>query len=347
MAVSVRDAGVSRDGQEIKYIEITGPAGMKMECTNFGCIITKLFVPDRDGKLVDVVLGFDEMEDYFTRSPKCGALIGRYANRIDKSSFELNGKTYELDPSHDGYTIHGGPNGFDKHVFSFEQTGPSEVTFKRTSPDGEAGFPGTMDLAAVYTLTGDNALELKYVMQSDKDTAANITNHSYFNLSGAGEGDILDHVVTIASDSFCEADERAVPTGRMLSVEGTPMDFRSPHKAGERIEDSFEQLSQFNGYDHNYALGEEKIAASAWSPKTGILMEVETTMPGVQFFTANGMNLENAKDGKTYGKRAGLCFETQFYPDSPHHPEFPSCVLPAGEKVEQTTVYRFSVRDSE
>lgn len=344
MSVQVSSPQKHADG-EIVFFDIEGPTGLRMQMTNYGGVITRLYVPDRSGELVDVVLGFDTIEDYCTRSPKCGALVGRFANRIDGSAFDLNGQHFELEPSRDGYTIHGGPHGFDKQIFDWEITGDASVTLYRKSPDGEAGFPGNLDLWAAYTLTDDNALELRYKMCSDADTIVNITNHSYFNLSGAGSGDVSDHVVSIVSDAFCEADARGVPTGVMLDVEGTPMDFRKPHAVGETVDIDYPQLSQFHGYDHNYALTESGIIASAWSPRTGIRMDVETTMPAVQFYTSNGMQIENAKSGCTYGPRAGLCFETQYYPDSPHHSNFPSSVLAAGEQVEHVTTYTFSIED--
>lgn len=347
MSVQISEPKAVRDGKDIVFFDVEGPTGLRMRMTNYGGVIIKLLVPDRDGRPVDVVLGFDEMGDYFTRSPKCGALIGRFANRIDTSSFDLNGEHYELEPSRDGYTIHGGPNGFDRRVMDWEVTGDAAVTLTLVSEDGDAGFPGKLTLKATYALTDENALELKYEMQSDKDTYVNITNHSYFNLSGAGEGDVNDHTVMIDADTVLEGDSRCVPTGVMLSVAGTPMDFRTPHIVGQTADADYEQLSQFGGYDHSYALnGSGAVCASAWSPKTGIKMEVETTMPAVQFYTSNGMDIKSAKDGKDYGKRAGLCFETQFHPDSPHHPEFPSSLLRKGEEVTQVTTYRFSVEDA-
>ena len=345
MSVKVTDTGVERDGQQIVMVSIDGPGDLQMECTNYGCTITKLLVPDRQGRLIDVVLGFDHLDDYFTRSPKCGAIVGRYANRIDKSAFELGGKTYRLEPSRDGYTIHGGPHGFDKRVFIWEKTGENSICFTLNSADGDGGFPGALQLKNTYTLTNEPALEIVYEMECDADTIVNITNHSYFNLSGAGSNDIEDHVVMIAADVFCEADGRGVPTGALLEVEGTPMDFRRPHAVKDSVDAPFKQLAQFGGYDHSYQLSGKELAASAWSPVTGIRMDVRTTMPAVQFYTSNGMSIENAKDGKSYGKRAGLCFETQFHPDSPHHANFPSCVLPRDERIVQKTVYAFSVTD--
>lgn len=344
MSVQVTEPVATRGGKDIVFFNIEGPTGLRMQMTNYGGVIIKLLTADKDGQMVDVVLGFDSIDDYFTRSPKCGALIGRYANRIDDSSFDLNGVHYALEPSRDGYTIHGGPHGFDKAVFDWEIMDDASVKLSITSPDGEAGFPGTLMLEATYRLTTDNALDLSYVMRADAETPVNITNHSYFNLSGAGNGSIEDHIVMIDSDMFCEADQRGVPTGTMLSVEETPMDFRTPRRVGEVVESEFQQLRQFDGYDHSYELGDNVISASAWSPVTGIRMDVITTMPAVQFYTSNGMNIENAKGGKRYAKRAGLCFETQFHPDSPNHPNFPSSILPQNKWIEQTTRYKFSVQ---
>lgn len=346
MSVQVSSPAAQRGGKDIVFFDIVGPTGLRMQMTNYGGVITKLFTADKNGQMVDVVLGFDTIDDYFTRSPKCGALIGRYANRIDTSSFDLHGAHYELEPSRDGYTIHGGPNGFDKTVFDWEITSDAAVQLSTVSPDGAAGFPGTLSLEATYMLTTDNALELTYSMRSDADTPVNITNHSYFNLSGAGNGSVEDHVVMIDADTFCESDSRGVPTGVMLSVSQTPMDFRQPRTVGSAVEADYAQLRQFDGFDHSYALGNEVISASAWSPVTGIRLDVITTLPAVQFYTSNGMHIENAKDGRTYDKRAGLCFETQFHPDSPHHPNFPSSILPKDKWIMQTTRYKFLVQET-
>lgn len=347
MSVEVKNTGKRKDGVDIVSVTIENNQGMRLECLNLGCIITKLIVPDRNGNMTDVVLGFDDIEDYTTRSPKCGALVGRFANRINGSSFELDGTAYRLEPSRDGYTIHGGPNGYDKRVFAWEQSGENSVTFTLNSPDGDQGFPGALQLRTTYTLTDPWVLHIQYEMICDADTVVNITNHSYFNLSGAGRGDVTDHVVYIASEAFCEADSRGVPTGVMLEVEGTPMDFRAPHAIGQTVDESYPQLSQFGGYDHSFQLSapDGSVAASAWSPVTGIRMDVTTSMPAVQFYTSNGMHIDNAKDGQFYGRRAGLCFETQYHPDSPNHSQFPSCVLHKDEKMVQQTAYAFSVSD--
>lgn len=342
MSVEVIRTETKRDGKEIVLFDISVPE-MEMRLTNYGGIITLLKVPDRDGNLVDVVLGFDELEDYFTRSPYFGALVGRYANRIKGGTFELDGERYQIPVRPNGNALHGGDVGFDKKVMDWEVTGESSVRLFYESPDGEQGFPGTLRLQTDYVLTPEHDLKISYKAQTDKDTVVNLTNHSYFNLSGGG--DVLDHEVRINADSFTEVDSTGIPTGRLLEVEGTPLDFREAHTIGERVGDSYEQLSQFGGYDHNYVLNDSSWAAEAYSPSTGILMKAVTTLPGLQFYTSGTLGpIENAKGGADYGKFGALCFETQFYPDSPNHANFPSAVLRTGETYEQETIYSFSVR---
>lgn len=340
MAVEVTKSGVVRDGKEIVFFDLSVP-GMKARVMNYGGIIMRVEVPDRDGKLTDVVLGFDKLEDYFTRSPYFGALVGRYANRIAGASFTLDGIQYNLPANSHGNTIHGGEKGFDKRVMDWEVTGESSVRFTYVSPDMEEGFPGNLTLHAEYTLTDDHALHLTYTATTDKPTVVSITNHSYFNLSG--EGDVLDQDVTIAAEEFTEVSDKGIPTGRLLSVEGTPMDFRQSHKVGERYQDPYTQLAQLGGYDHNYVITTEDWVASAYSPRTGIKMQVKTNMPGMQFYMACNLRpTDHAKGDNSYGKFGALCFETQYYPDSPNHPEFPSPVLRPGEEMRAWTVYKFS-----
>lgn len=340
MAVQVTSADIRKDGRDICFFDISVP-DMEMRLTNYGGIIMKLLVPDRDGNMVDVELGFDALEDYFTKSPYFGALIGRYANRIGGGRFEIDGTVYTLPVNSHGNTLHGGGNGFDKKVMDWEVVGENAVRLFYTSPDGENGFPGTLKLETTYALTDDHDLRITYRAETDKDTVVNLTNHSYFNLSGGG--DILDHEVRINAERFTEVRPDAVPTGRLLDVEGTPLDFRERHAVGERIGEDYEQLRQLGGYDHNYELAGPEWCAEAWSPKTGILMRVVTTMPGVQFYSACNMGpIEHGKNDAVYEKFGALCFETQFYPDAPNHPAFPSALLRAGEVYEQETVFSFS-----
>ncbi|MBD5559473.1 MAG: galactose mutarotase [Clostridia bacterium] len=339
MSVEVIRTGQHRDGRDIVLFDIEVP-GMEMRMTNYGGIIMLLKVPDRNGELVDVVLGFDELEDYFTRSPYFGALVGRYANRIREGRFVLDGKSYQVPVNASGNALHGGLTGFDKKVMNWEVTGESSVRLTYVSPDGEEGFPGELRLEAEYALTPEHDLLLRYRAVTDQDTVVNLTNHSYFNLSGSG--DILGHEVRINADQFTEVDGKGIPTGTLLDVAGTPMDFRERHTVGERIDSDYPQLAQFRGYDHNYALNGGEWAAEAYSPKTGILMKVRTTLPGMQFYASCTLGpLENAKGGARYDHYGAVCFETQFYPDSPNHENFPSAVLRAGETYEQETVYSF------
>lgn len=340
MSVEVIRTDKRKDGKEIVLFDVSVP-GMEMRLTNYGGIITLLKVPDRDGRLVDVVLGFDELEDYFTRSPYFGALVGRYANRIKDGVFELDGERFQIPAFDHGNALHGGGEGFDKKVMDWEVTGESSVRLFYESPDGEEGFPGTLRLQADYALTPEHDLKLTYRATTDRDTVINITNHSYFNLSG--EGSALDHEVRINADQFTEVDGEAIPTGRLLDVEGTPLDFRARHAVGERIHDPYGQLAQFGGYDHNFVLSDSAWAAEVYSPKTGILMKVTTTLPGMQFYASCSLGpIEHAKGDASYGKYDALCFETQYYPDAPNHADFPSAVLRTGETYEQETIYSFS-----
>ena len=342
MSVEVVRTGVEREGREIVFFDVSVPQ-MEMRLTNYGGIITALKVPDRDGALVDVVLGFDELEDYFTRSPYFGALVGRYANRIREGRFTLNGEDYQIPVGAHGNALHGGTSGFDKKVMDWEVTGQSSVCLTFVSVDGEEGFPGTLRVEVDYVLTPEHELKLLYRAAADKDTIVSLTNHSYFNLNGGG--DVLNHEVRINADRFTEVDGVGIPTGRLLPVAGTPLDFREVHTVGERIGDSWEQIAQFGGYDHNYVLNGGTWSAEAYSPQTGILMQAETTLPGLQFYTSCTLGpIEQAKGGATYGRYGAFCFETQHFPDAPNHDNFPSPVLRAGETYVQNTVYRFSVR---
>lgn len=350
--VSKAPWGTTPEGEKVDLYTLTNAHGMKATITNYGGILVSLEVPDRDGKLADVVLGYDKLEDYIKESPYFGCIAGRYANRIAKGKFSLEGKEYTLAVNNDANHLHGGLNGFDKMVWNaapVERGGAVGVRLTRTSPDGEEGYPGALTCQVTYALTADNALVIHYRATTDAPTVLNLTHHSYFNLNGQGEGDILDHELMINADRYTPVDETLIPTGELAPVAGTPLDFTQPTAIGARINEDFVQLVRGGGYDHNFVInrGTDRLslAAKAYAPKTGRVMEVWTTEPGIQFYAGNFLDGTLAgKDGKKYEHRYGFCLETQHFPDSPNHPGFPSVVLRPGETYRQRTEYRFSTR---
>jgi aldose 1-epimerase len=320
---------------------------MEVCITNYGGRIVSIVVPDRNGAPKDVVLGHDKIDDYTSTDGNFGALIGRYGNRIAQGKFTLDGVEYRLPRNNNGHCLHGGPEGFHVRVWDATQPDAKTLVLKYTSADGEAGFPGTLESTVTYTLTDDNALKIHYEATTDKPTVVNLTNHSYFNLSGDAGSTILDHIVTINADSFTAVDNLLIPY-EIASVEGTPLDFRQPVAIGARIDDSNEQLLRGRGYDHNWILNTDcdinKCAATVKSPVSSIVLEVYTNEPGVQFYTGNFMSGKDVgKFGVVYPHRGALCLETQHYPDSPNHPDFPSTVLRPGEKYVSECIYKFSV----
>jgi len=317
---------------------------------NYGGIVQSFKVPDKSGKIGDVVLGFDNLADYVKSSPYFGALIGRYGNRIAKGKFTLDSTEYSLATNNGANALHGGLKGFDKVVWNAHpfqsQNGPSlELTY--FSKDGEEGYPGNISVKAVYTLTSDNGLKLEFTATTDKDTIVNLTHHSYFNL--AGEGDVLNHVVMIDADKFTPVDSTLIPTGELRPVDGTPFDFRTPTAIGARIHQDDEQLKFGNGYDHNWVVnhytGALQLVARVYEPTSGRVLEVSSTEPGLQFYSGNFLDgTLKGKGGWVYQFRDAFCMEPQHYPDSPNHPNFPSVVLKPGAVYHNTIVYRFSVR---
>jgi aldose 1-epimerase len=332
------------DGTPVQQYTLSNKNGMVAKVINYGAILTELDVPDRNGKAVDVVLGFKDLKDYLERSPFFGATAGRFANRIAKGKFTLDGKEYSLFVNNGPNSLHGGKKGFDKQIWKAEPKETSDgqsVKFTYVSPDGEEGYPGTLTTSCTYTLGNDDTLKIHITATTDKPTVVNLTNHSYFNLAGEGTGTILDHVLTINADKYLPVDSTQIPTGEQKAVQGTPMDFTSPHTLGERIA----QVQP--GYDHNYCLNspgsKPAFAAKANDPKSGRIMEVWTTQPGVQLYTGNNLDgTLTGPSGGTYMKHAGFCLETQHYPDSPNQPAFPTSVLRPGEKFDQTTIWKFS-----
>jgi|SRR5579859_1569071 len=342
--------GKTPDGEAVDLYTLTNKNGAEVEITNYGGSVVSLKVADRDGKLGDVVLGFDSVDGYVNNTSYIGALIGRYGNRIGHAQFKLDGKTYTLAKNNGENTLHGGTKGFNKALWTAKEIPAKdgqalELTY--LSKDGEEGFPGNLHVRVVYTLTDSNALRIEYSATTDKDTVVNLTNHSYFNLAGPGSGDILGHVLTVNSDKFTPVDSGLIPTGELRNVGGTPFDFRKPTAMGARINSDDEQIKLGGGYDHNFVLNRKagdpiSLAARVEEPKTGRVMEVWTTEPGVQFYTGNFLDGSLRGKGVSYIKRSAFCLETQHFPDSPNKPEFPSTELKPGQRYHTTTIYKFS-----
>lgn len=345
-----KDFRTQIDGKDTELCTLTNKNGVELAITNYGAKIVSLMVPDRNGKLTDVVTGHKSIEDYLTsEEPYFGAICGRYGNRIARGSFTLDGVVYDQLAINNGpNSLHGGIKGFNFKVWDIEKKDEQTIELHYTSADGEEGFPGELQTTVTYRLTDDNEVVISYHAVTNKPTVLNLTNHSYFNLSGAGDPYIGDHLLTIHADYYLPTDNTAIPYGPKEKVEGTPMDFRTPHEVGERINDDFEQLIFGKGYDHTYVLNKEgnelSFCARCSSPKTGIVMETYTTEPGVQLYTGNWMtgNFEG-KPGQRYPERAALCLETQHFPDSPNKPEYPTTVLRPGETFISQTIYKFSL----
>ena len=350
VAVSVSEFGALPDGRTAELYTLRNGKGMEVSITNFGGIVTLLTAPDRKGEYGDVVLGFDTLDGYLAGHPYFGAIIGRYGNRIGKGTFTLDGTQYTLATNNISNHLHGGIVGFDKVVWNAEAgetpSGP-QLLLRYTSADGEEGYPGSLEVTVTYILTSDNELRIDYHATTDKPTPVNLTNHSYFNLAGQGNGDILGHLIQIDADRFTPVDDGLIPTGERRPVDGTPMDFRTPVAIGKRIDGEDEQLRFGLGYDHNWVLNHAAsrltLAARVVEPTTGRVLEVLTEEPGVQFYTGNFLDGSlTGKEGKVYERRNGFCVETQHFPDSPNKPDFPSTVLRPGEEYLTTTIYRFS-----
>jgi aldose 1-epimerase len=341
--------GTMPDGAPIEIFTLKNRQGVQVRAINYGAIITSIRVPDRRGRLDDVVNGHDTLEGYLNRSRFFGAVVGRYGNRIAKGRFTLDGREYSLAVNNGPNHLHGGVKGFDKVVWKAEMpvapSGAAAVAFTRISPDGEEGYPGTLQVRVSYTLTSTNELIVDYQATTDKPTPVNLTQHSYFNLAGHASGDILDHVVTIGADSYTPVDATLIPTGEIASVANTPFDFRRPTRIGARIDDDHPQLKIGGGYDHNFVLRPNGTpAVRVEEPKSGRTLEVTTTEPGVQFVTANRLDgTITGKGGAVYGRRSGFCLETQHFPDSPNQPSFPSTILRPDRRFESRTVFRFGV----
>lgn len=336
------------EGKPVALYVLKNAAGAEACVTNWGGRLVSLMVPDKAGKMTDVVLGYDSIQAYIASTGNFGALIGRYGNRIANAKFSLDGKEYTLPANDKTNCLHGGPNGFDRQVWDAKQVADNAVELTYTSKDGEAGFPGNLNVKVTYTLTDDNAMDIKYEATTDKKTVVNLTNHSYFNLSGIPGSTILDHQLSINADNYTPVDSMLIPTG-IETVEGTPMDLRKPIVIGDSIDNDFIQLKLGGGYDHNWVLNTNcdvnKVAATVYSPTSGILMEVYTNEPGLQVYCGNMMaEKETGKHGTVYPRRGAICLESQHYPDTPNHPDFPSCVLEPGQTYHSECIYKFSVK---
>jgi aldose 1-epimerase len=340
--------GKTADGKPVEIYTLTNANGVEVKAITYGCIITSLKTPDRTGKLADIVLGYDTLDGYLKDSPYFGAVVGRYGNRIAKGQFTLDGKTYKLATNNGPNHLHGGNKGFDKVAWKAAPKTDGNgvgVVFTRTSPDGEEGYPGNLQVTVTYTLTDKNELVVDYQATTDKATPVNLTQHSYFNLA-AEDRDILGHQLTINADRYTPVDATLIPTGELAPVTGTPFDFRKPTPIGARIADSNAQLTNGNGYDHNWVLNRTKNdlehAVRVIEPKTGRTLDISTTEPGVQFYTGNFLDgTIKGKSGRTYKQRSGLCLETQHFPDSPNHSNFPSTILRPGQTYSSKTVFTF------
>lgn len=349
MLNSEKPFGQTPNNEAVTLYTLKNAHGMEVQIMNYGAIITKIMVPDKNKVIEDVVLGFDSVADYIKDSPYFGAVVGRYGNRIAAGKFSLDGKNYSLAAQNNGQHLHGGLKGFDKKVWKTLSQKPGSLTLSYLSKDGEEGFPGNLEVQVTYTLTEDNAIAMDYTAKTDQATVLNICNHSYFNLTGNVKRDVLDHTIQLNAPFFIPVDKVLIPTGEVKSVKGGPFDFTSPKKIGLEINAADEQIAFGGGYDHCYAFDKAPGAyakiAHVEEPVSGRVMEVFTTEPGVQFYTGN--NLDGhliGKYGAKYNKRTGFCLETQHYPDSPNKPNFPSTVLRPGETYTSKTVYQFSVK---
>jgi len=347
MSIVVKDYGMTKDGEQIRQYILENANGMKAVVLNYGAVTAELHVPDKDGKLRDVVWGYDSLAGYEVNGPSLGATVGRNANRIGKAEVTIGGKTYELQKNDGGNNLHSGVPAYNKRVWKAVIADDNKVEFSLHSPDGDQGFPGNADLTVSYTLSDDNTFLISYRGTADQDTIFNLTNHSYFNLDGQESDSVLDQIVWIDADAFTPGTAELIPTGEIRSLDGTPLDFRTPTRLGDRVDDAYEPLKLAGGYDHNYVMkqaGEYTLCGSLESLESGIRMEVYTDTPGLQLYSANFLEDEKGgKCGRVYGKRSAVCFEAQYFPDAVHHDNFKSTIVKAGEVYESRTGYKFSV----
>lgn len=347
--ITSQEFGTMTDGQHVQIYKLTNKNGVEAEISNFGGVVQSLKVPDKNGKMADVALGYDTLDGYVGDKSSFGALIGRYGNRIAKGKFPLEGQTYTLATNDGPNHLHGGLKGFNKKVWTAKESGNSLV-LNYLSKDGEEGYPGNLNVTVTYTLTDDNALKIQYEATTDRPTVLNLTNHSYFNLSGQDAGEILEHELTLHADKFTPVDQTLIPTGELRDVKGTPFDFTKSTAIGARINGSDEQLKFGRGYDHNFVLNggitkTPRLAAEVYDSKSGRVMQVLTTEPGVQLYTGNFLDgTVHGKGGHIYNYRNAFCLETQHYPDSPNHSNFPTTELKPGHKYHTITIFKFSTK---
>lgn len=346
-AVRVETFGSTSKKEEAVLYTLTNENGMSASITNYGAALVKLNVPDKEGKLRDVVLGYDDVIGYEKGGGSFGAPVGRNANRIGGAVITIQDKTYELEKNDNGNNLHSGTNYYNKRIWNVGEKTDSKIEFVLHSPDGDQGYPGTLDMHVTYELTEDNELRLIYDAVPDQDTIINMTNHSYFNLDGHDSGNVLKELVTLDADYFTRADAQSIPTGELVDVTGTPMDFRMPRALGEAIDADYEAVRLGKGYDHNWVLknnGKFDKVAQAVSEKSGIVMEVWTDLPGMQMYTANFLDNEHGKNGAVYGIRDAVCFETQYFPDAVHHENFASPICKKGMPYHTVTSYKFETK---
>ena len=340
--------GVTKDGRQALLYTLENSKGMKISVTDFGAALVSAFVPDKDGNFKDVVAGYEDVSGYERGTASFGAPVGRCANRIGGASFAINGCTYHLTKNErDKNNLHSGNDFYNKRFWSVKEEETS-VTFLLHSEDMDQGFPGMLDMHVTYELTDENSIKIHYYAVPDKDTIINMTNHSYFNLNGHDSGEIIDHMLWLDADYFTRADEESIPTGELVDVTGTPMDFRNCTRIGDRIDDPYEATVLGCGYDHNWVLKNNGIfekVAEAKGNQSGIVMEVSTDLPGIQIYTANFLNGEKGKSGEVYERRTSVCFETQYFPDAVHHENFESPICKAGQAYDTTTEFKFRVEN--
>ena len=349
-AIKQEAFGKLPDGNPVSVYTLTNVHGLEVRIMNFGAIVLSLRTPDRNGKLDDIVLGFDSLEPYFTNDPHFGSIIGRYANRIANGKFTLDGVTYSLPKNNGPNTLHGGLKGFDKALWQAEPSQDRDavsLVLGYTSKDGEEGFPGNLKTKVTYTLSDSDELTIDYQATTDKATPVNLTSHGYFNLAGQGTTDVLAHELLINADRFTPVDKNLIPTGELRSVQGTPLDFTKSTAIGARIDSDYEQMVLANGYDHNFVINRKAsgmtLAARVHETTTGRILEIYTTEPGVQFYSANFLDGSiTGKQGRVYKRRSAFALETEHFPDSPNHPSFPSTVLRPGQTYHSRTTYKFS-----
>lgn len=347
MSIRVEAFGTTKDGQQVKKYILENGKGMKAVVLNLGAGLAELWVPDQDGALRDVVWGYEKAEDYEVNGPDFGAIVGRSANRIGGAVITIAGKDYTLAKNNGENNLHSGPDMYFTRMWKGIVADDNKVEFSLHSPDGDQGYPGNADITVSYTLTDDGELQIVYQGKADQDTIFNLTNHSYFNLDGQESDSVLEQKVWLDADAFTPGDAGLIPTGEIRDVTGTPMDFRTEHMIGERIDADYEPLKQAGGYDHNYVLkneGKYALCGKLISQKSGICMEVSTDLPGIQIYSANFLeNEKGGKEGRTYGRRSAICFESQYFPDACHHENFQSPIVKAGEVYRTKTGYKFTV----